>query len=76
MWQALWDACNQKLCQIKKTVGKVPGCYRQIRADEIVLARIRMDHTYFTLKKYILHGVLSPDCITCQCNLTVKDMLI
>jgi len=75
MWQAQWDACNQKLRQIKKAVGEVPGCYRQIRRDEIVLARARMGHTYFT-HSFLLRGEPPPQCIACQCSLTVKHILI
>ena len=32
----------------KKTVCEVYGCCRQMRREDIVLARARMGHTYFT----------------------------
>ena len=75
MLQALWDACDQKLGEIKKSVGEVPGCYKQIRKEEIVLARARMGHAYFTHSVYS-NGEPPTQCIACQCSLTVKHILI
>ena len=45
------------------------------RPEEIVLARIRIGHTYFT-HNYLLREEDQPECSACLCPMTVKHILI
>ncbi len=48
-WQTLWDvAVNAKLHAIQPSLGRWPGGRRNARREEVVLARIRLGHTYVT----------------------------
>ncbi len=48
-WQSLWDvAVNNKLHAIQPCLGRWPGSRRNTRREEVVLAKIRLGHTYLT----------------------------
>ena len=78
VWQQSWsDSANQnnKLYTIKPGLGEwLPGL-RTNRREEIVLARLRIGHSYFT-HSYLLKGEEQPQCIPCNAPLTVKHLLV
>jgi len=75
-WQAIWDAeTENKLHSIQPLVDPQLHCCGLDRREEVVLARARIGHTYLT-HSYLLKGEPMPECIPCQCPLTVKHILI
>ena len=65
-WQERWSSCrDNKLFQIKPTLGEWPPGFRRSRKEEVVLSRLRIGHTYFS-HSYILRREDSPECTTCQ----------
>ena len=73
VWQQSWsDPANQnnKLFTIKPGLGEwLPGL-RTNRREEIILARLRIGHSY------LLKGEEEPQCIPCNAPLTVKHVLV
>ena len=48
-WQERWSSClDNKLFQIKPTLGEWPPGCRRSRKEEVVLSRLRIGHTYFS----------------------------
>ncbi len=75
-WQTLWDAAvNNKLHAIQPSLGRWPGSRRTARREEVVLARIRLGHTYLT-HSYFLNREDQPKCVGCACPLTVQHIMI
>lgn len=76
LWQSQWDvAANNKLHYIKPILGSRALTSRKSRREEMVLARLRIGHTYLT-HSYLLRGEPPPECISCQETLTVKHILL
>ena len=78
VWQQSWsDPANQhnKLFTIKPSLGEwLPGL-RTNRREEIIIARLRIGHSYIT-HSYLLKGEKEPQCIPCNAPLTVKHVLV
>ncbi|KAJ8018750.1 hypothetical protein HOLleu_43071 [Holothuria leucospilota] len=75
-WQELWDSSPEnKLYQIRPTVGSGGHGAPSKRRDGIVLTRARIGHTYLT-HAYLLHGDERPYCIPCDCAVTVSHILV
>jgi len=71
-WQEVWDCCaGNKLHAIRPTVGDYKQKTCLSRRDTVLLNRLHIDHTRLT--HFFL---LSPECGTCQCPLTVKHILV
>ena len=76
MWQREWDmALNNKLHATKPLIGEQPSAYRSVRRDEVVLSRLRLGHSYLT-HSYLLKGGPPPECVTCNCRLTISHILV
>src|SRR6218665_1917084 len=45
------------------------------RRDEVVLARLRIRHTYLT-HAYLLKNEDAPQCVCCNCPLSVQHVLV
>ena len=77
VWQQSWnDPANRKnkLFTIKQGLGEwLPGL-RTNRREEIILARLRIGHSYIT-HTYLLKGE-EPQCIPCTAPLTIKHVLV
>ena len=43
--------------------------------DEVVLSRLRLGHSYLT-HSYLLKGEPPPECVTCNCRLTISHILV
>ena len=78
VWQQSWSdpvAQNNKLFTTKPRLSEwLPGL-RTNRRKEIILARLRIGHTYVT-HSYLLKGEEEPQCIACNESLTVKHILV
>ena len=64
-WQTSWsNSIGNKLLDIKPTIGEYQSVVRNIRREEVVLARLRLGHTrvthsYFYKVKSILHVLVA-----------------
>jgi ribonuclease HI len=75
-WQSEWDQeTGNKLHDIQPDIGSWPPCQREKRRDEIVIARLRIGHTFLT-HSHLLSGNDAPMCYGCDCTFTVKHILI
>ena len=64
-----------KLKPIKPTLGDTKLTDIVRRRDEVVLHRARLGHSYVT-HLYLLKGEEAPECVPCQCLLTVEHVLL
>ena len=75
-WQDDWNgAVRNMLHSVKPVLGEWQSSYRRCRKDEVVLCRARIGHTHLT-NPYILKKDPPPVCEHCQCNLTVRHILV
>jgi len=74
-WQEVWDCCAGKLHAIRHTVGYYKQKTCLSRRDSVLLNRLRIGHTRLT-HSFLLTGDDLPECGTCQCELTVKHILV
>ena len=75
-WQERWLSCrDNKLFQIKHTLGEWPPGFRRSRKEEVVLSRLRIGNTYF-YHSYILRREDPPECTACQEIYSVRHVLI
>ena len=76
LWQDMWDDCvNNKLHSIKPVLSaRLHTCVLS-RRDQAVLARCRIGHSRLT-HRHLLVNEPAPECVSCQCPLTVKHILL
>ena len=78
VWQQSWsDPANQynKLFNIKPGLGEwLPGLWTN-RREEIILARLRIGHSYIT-HCYLLKGEEEPQCVPSNALLTIRHILV
>jgi ribonuclease HI len=75
-WQHQWDSSeNNKLYTIQPKIGEWHQSFRPSRREEIVLARLRIGHSHIT-HSYLLRNDDMPECVSCQCPLTINHILI
>ena len=75
-WQTSWnDSIGNKLLDIKPTIGEHQSVVRNIREEEVVLARLRLGHTRVT-HSYLLLGEEQPQCVGCDVPFTVRHFLL
>ena len=76
LWQIECDtAVNNKQHATKPLIGEQPSAYRSIRRDKVVLSRLKLGHSYLT-DSYLLKGEPPPECVTCNCRLTISHILV
>ena len=66
---------GNKLLEIKPTIGEHQSVVRNIRKEEVVLARLRLGHTRVT-HSYLLLGEEQPQCVGCDAPFTVRHFLL
>ena len=75
-WQNSWNfQTNNKLHEAVPNVGRSNISMGLSRRDEVVLHRLKIGHTHLT-HCHLLKGDDAPRCITCDCPLTVKHILL
>ena len=75
-WQEVWNCCTgNKLHAIRPTVGDYKQKTCLSRRDSVLLNRLRIGHTRLT-HSYLVLGDDLPECGTCQCQLTMKHILV
>ena len=74
-WQQLWNTnTNNKLYQIKPTLGEWEPGLRKSRKEQVVTSRLRIGHSDLT-HSFILKQEPPPQCIACQTQFTIKHLL-
>src|SRR5207253_5881197 len=66
---------GNKLRSLKADVSEWHSSFRASRREEVVIARLRVGHTYLT-HNYLLCGQVRPDCPMCAEPLTVQHVLL
>lgn len=75
-WQSVWNtAVHNKLHSIKPSLGEWRPAYRIDRKEEVVLARLRIGHTFVT-HSFLFKGDEQPKCIPCDAPFTVEHILL
>ena len=75
LWQTDWNECiNNKLHDINPTVGKTQSIILK-RQDEVVITKLRIGHSRLT-HSCLLKREDRPECVFCQCPLTVNHILL
>ena len=75
-WQARWETESyNKLFNIHNKVTQQSTCRGSTRHQDTILTRLKIGHTYLT-HSFILRGEEPPQCIGCNCSLTVEHLLI
>ena len=70
-WQTSWkNNIGNKLLE-NKTIGEHQSDVRNIRKEEVVLARLRLGHTRIK-HAYLLLGEEQPQCVGCDAPFTVR----
>ena len=76
MWQATWDKSPlTKLHEIAPIVNEPRTHHLSTRRDQSVFNRCRIGHSRLT-HEFLLKGEPPPECIPCNCLLTIKHLLI
>ena len=76
LFQTTWSNCSaNKLHEINETFLPSIKIYSDIRREDVILTRLRIGHSRLTHKHYLL-GEDFPECIQCDCRLTIKHVLI
>ena len=74
-WQTSWNnSIGNKLLAIKPIIGEHQPVVRNIRKEEVVLARLRLGHTRVT-HSYLLLGEEHPQSVGCEAPFTVRHFL-
>ena len=75
-WQQRWNNnINNKLFQIKLTLGEWRPAFRKLRKEQVIISRLWIGHTSLT-HSFILKQRQSPQCLTCQTPYTIKHVLV
>ena len=75
-WQTSWNnSIGNKLHEIKPIIGEHQPVVRNIRKEEVVLARLRLGNTRVT-HSYLLLGEEHPQCVGCDASSTVRHFLL
>ena len=75
-WQQQWsNNIHNKLFQIQPTLGEWRPASRRSRREQVVISRLRIDHTRLT-HSFILKQEPQPQCSTGQTTWKVKHILI
>ena len=80
-WQTSWNKSignkllENKLFEIKPIIGEHQPVVRNVRKEEVVLARLRLGHT-IVMHSYLLLGEEHPQCVGCDAPFTVRHFLL
>ena len=69
------NSIGNKLFDIKPTIGEYQSVVRNIRKEEVVLARLRLGHTRVT-HSYLLQGEERPQCVGCDAPFPVRHFIL
>lgn len=74
-WQSNWDlVTNNKLRLIEPSI-KPCKCIGDTRRNQVVLIRLRIDHTRLTLS-YLFNNIPPPHCESCGESVSVEHILV
>ncbi|RUS76346.1 hypothetical protein EGW08_015876 [Elysia chlorotica] len=70
-WKARWNnMTSNKLHCVQPHLGHWPGISQARRRDQVVLDRVRLEHSHLT-HAFLLRGEEPPLCQTCNCELSI-----
>ena len=77
-WQTPWNnSIGNKLLEINPTIGEHQSVVRNIRKEEVVLARLCLGHTRITHSYlHVPLGEEQPQCVGCDAPFTVRRFLL
>ena len=76
MWQNTWDESPlNKLHEIAPIVNEPRTHHLCTRRDQCIFKSCQIGHSCLT-HEFLLKGELPPECIPCNCPLTIKHLLI
>ena len=74
LWQIYWDFCDtSKLYSIQNKVDRPSKIL--LKREEVIITRLRIGHSKLT-HSYLLSGELQPECISCDCPLSIYHLLL
>ena len=75
-WKTQWlEIENNKLREIKADITAWQTSVRNVRREEVVLARLRIGHCVLTHSYLFTEEKTQPRCLECDCSLTVRHIL-
>ena len=75
-WQQRWNSdINNKLFQIKPTLGEWRPAFRKSRKEQDIISRLRTGHANLT-KSFIFKLEQSSECLTCQTPYIIQHVLL
>ncbi len=76
MFQRMWqEQVQNKLYQIKPVISNNLAIIKGKRRDQVVLTRCCIGHSRLT-HMFLLRNEPYPECVACQCPLTIKHVLL
>ena len=76
LFQTKWNNClGNKLHEINDTFLPSLKIYAENRKEDRILTRLRIGHSRLTHRHYLVNEDF-PECIPCDCPMTIKHMLI
>ena len=76
LFQTKWNNClGNKLHEINDTFRPSIKIYSENRKEDRILTRLRIGHSRLTHRHYLVNEDF-PECILCDCPMTIKHMLI
>ncbi|XP_016655928.1 uncharacterized protein LOC100568880 isoform X2 [Acyrthosiphon pisum] len=75
-WSLKWRRKETKLSEIKRTTDRWKNKSNLNRKEEVILTRLRIGHTRYTLHGYLMSREDQPTCATCGVHLTIKHILV
>ena len=71
------DSIGNNFLEIKPTIGEHQSVVRNLRKEEVVLARLRLGHTRVTHSYlHVQLGEEQPQCVGCDAPFTVRHFLL
>ena len=75
-WQTSWNySIGNIFFEMKPTISEHQSVVRNIRKEEVVLARLCLGHTRVT-HSYLLQGEEQPQCVGCDAPFTTRHFLL
>ena len=77
-WQQIWSGLttNSKLRAVHPLVCLWPSNFNRGRRVDIIISRLRIGHTHYTHKFLMENERRAPQCISCDCDITVHHILV
>ena len=75
-WQLEWSQTPGRLPRLKEILGDWKSAYRDIRREEVVLARLRVGAVLYLVRHHFDPGLPPPICPSCNVRNTIYHLLL